>query len=269
MKANSHQVKILAQAILAFVCILAIPQKAKAQPSSAITAYQFRHVPEDKIEEFIKRETTYWSKVAQKAVDNKKMSFWALLEKIGGSDMANASNFLFVNTFPDMDAVMKGEVFDATAVFPNVQMNLMETNSMSTTTGMYFLHEEGWAQAAKANPDKDFNYISMLFHNSSLPDSFISLERKYWMPFIKTAMDKGQTTQLAWGNAILLAPVGDNIKFNTVSYDLYSTLQQTLMTTWDPKTVFPVKGLDLLNKIRVNRSGRSIYRIVKVVAANP
>ena len=32
----------------------------KAQDRS-ITAYQYRHVPDDKIAEFIKRETTYWS----------------------------------------------------------------------------------------------------------------------------------------------------------------------------------------------------------------
>ena len=34
-----------------------------------ITVYQYRHVPDDKIDEFLKRETTYWSKVAEKAVN--------------------------------------------------------------------------------------------------------------------------------------------------------------------------------------------------------
>ena len=65
----------------------------------SITSYQYRHVPDDKIEEFIKRETTYWSKVAEKAVKDKTMTFWALLEKIGGYDLPNSSNYLFINTF--------------------------------------------------------------------------------------------------------------------------------------------------------------------------
>jgi hypothetical protein len=63
-----------------------------------ITTYQYRHVDPDKAAEFIRRETTYWSKVAQKAIDNGKMSFWALLEKVGGTDMATASNYMFVNS---------------------------------------------------------------------------------------------------------------------------------------------------------------------------
>ena len=268
MRATYDLAAKLASSFFALTFIFCLQLKTMAQaPSTAITSYQYRHVPDDKIDEFIKRETTYWSKVAQKAVDNKKMSFWALLEKIGGYDLPNSSNFLFINTFPDIDAVYRGEVFNASAIFPDIQMNLMETNSMSTTTSWLFLHDEAWEQAAKANPEKDFNYVVMFYHNSSRPDSFISLEKKFWQPFIKTSMEKGQTTQLAWGNAIVLSPAGDNIKFNTVSYDLFPTLQQALMTTWDSKAVFPAKGLDLLDKIRLNRSGRALYRVVKVVSS--
>src|SRR4051794_20744658 len=55
-----------------------------------ITTYQYRHVDPDKAAEFIKRETTYWSKIAKAAIDKGKMSFWALLEKVGGTDLATA-----------------------------------------------------------------------------------------------------------------------------------------------------------------------------------
>jgi hypothetical protein len=236
------------------------------QLQAQITSYQYRRVPGDKIAEFIKRETTYWSKVAQKAVDNKTMSFWALLEKVGGYDMPNSSNFLFINTFPNIDST--GDIWSTAETVAGVKMDQMETNSFSTTTSQFFLHGEDWAQAARAKPDNDFNYVVMNYHNSSAPDSFITLEKKYWKPFIQAAMDKKQTTQMAWGNARVLSPSGDNIKFNTVSYDLFSVLQQALMTTWDPKTVFPTKGLGMLDKIRLNRTGTVVYRIVKVVSAN-
>jgi len=143
MKAINDLAVKFVSGIFALSFMLAPQLKSFGQaPPNAVTAYQYRHVPDDKIDEFIKRETTYWSKVAQKAVDNKKMTFWALLEKVGGYDLPNSSNFLFVNTFPDIDAVYRGEVFDASAVFPGVQMNLMETNSISTTTSMFFLHDE-------------------------------------------------------------------------------------------------------------------------------
>ena len=236
----------------------------KAQDRS-ITSYQYRHVPDDKIEEFIKRETTYWSKVAEKAVKDKTMTFWALLEKIGGYDLPNSSNYLFINTFPNLDKI--GDVFSNVESVAGVKMSEMETNSISTTTSHFFLHNEAWEQAAQANPANDFQYVVMVYHNTRYPDSLISLEKKYWSPFIKKAMDKKQTPQVAWGNAMVLAPMGDNIKFNTVSYDLYSKLHDALMPNWDTKTVFPNKGLGMIDKIELNRRGIAVYRIVNVVSS--
>jgi len=230
-----------------------------------ITVYQYRHVPDDKIDEFVKRETAYWSKVAEKAVKDKTMTFWALLEKVGGYDLPNSSNYLFINTFPNVDKV--NDVFSNVEATAGVKISEMETGSMSTTTSEFFLHDEGWAQDAKANPPSDFNYVVMVYHNTEYADSLIGLEKKYWSPFIKKAMDNDQTTQMAWGNARVLAPAGDNIKFTTVSYDLYKTLQEALMTTWDPKAVLPTKALNMINKLEVSRRGIAIYRIVKVVAA--
>ena len=235
------------------------------QLQAQVTSYQYRRVPDDKREEFIKRETTYWSKVAQKAVDNKKMTFWALLEKVGGYDLMNSSNYLFINTFPNIDSAM--DMWGNVEEVAGAPMSQMETNSFTTTTSQFFLHDEDWAQAARAKPDKDFNFVVMNYHNSSAQDSFITLEKKYWKPFIQSAMDKNQTKQMAWGNAKVLSPSGDDIKFNTVSYDLFSTLQDALLTPWDPKTVFPIKGLGMLDKIRVNRSGTVVYRVVKVVTS--
>ena len=235
------------------------------QLQAQITIYQYRKVPDDKIEEFIKRETTYWTKVAQKAVDNKKMTFWALLEKVGGYDMPNSSNYLFINTFPNIDSA--GEIWSNVESVAGVKMDQMETGSFTTVTSQFFLHDEGWAQAKNAVPEKDFNYVVMVYHNSNYADSLINLEKKYWGPFIQKAMDNNQTPQRAWGNAVVLSPYGDNIKFNSVSYDLYSKLQDALMPKWDPKTVFPNKGLELINKLEINRRGSVIYRIVKVVSA--
>ena len=73
---------------------------------------------------------------------------------------------------------------------------------------------------------------------------------------------------MGWGNASILAPSGDNIKFNTVSYDLYPTLQDALMGTIDRKAVFPTKALNMIDKIEINRRGAAIYRIIKAISAN-
>jgi len=254
------------KAIILFIILFSgVQLTSKAQTNRSITVYQYRRVPNDKVDEFIKRETTYWSKVADHAIKNKTMTFWALLEKQGDYDMPNTSNFLFVNTFPDIDKV--GEVFGSPEKIAGVPLAKMETNSMSTTTSQFFLHDEGWEQAAGANPAKDFNYVVMIYHNTNYQDSLISLEKTYWGPFVKKAMDNKQTPQVGWGNAAVLSPSGDNIKFNTVSYDLYKTLQDALMPNWDPNIQFPSEGLGKINSIELNRRGSVVYRVVKVVAA--
>jgi len=222
---NLRAVKLFA----AFLLVLQLQSFAQSNNRS-ITVYQYRRVPEDKIGEFIKRESTYWSKVAQKAVDKKQLSFWALLEKVDGYDMPNSSNFLFVNTFPNIDSI--GAVWGKAESITGMKMAQIETNSISTTTSQLFLHDENWAQAKNAVPEKEFNYVVMIYHNSNYPDSLIGL------------------------------------KFNTVSYDLYKNLTDALMPDWKNNTVFPTEGLNKIGGLETNRRGSVIYRVVKVVTGN-
>ncbi len=228
-----------------------------------ITTYQYRHVAPDKTDEFIKRETTYWSKVAKDAIAKGNLTFWGLFQKVGGSNEANSPNFLFINTFKNVDGNM-GDIWNATKSFPGTPLAQMETNSISTVTSTVFLSSEGWQQSAKAVPDKDFNYVVMNYHNSSDPSGFVALEKKYWGPFIKTTMDNNQVSQVAWGNSIVLSPIGGDMKFNCVSADLFPTLKAALMPGWSANVTFPVQGLDSLQKISLNPPSTVIYRVVKV-----
>lgn len=227
-----------------------------------ITVYQYRHVAAENVGEFIERETTYWSKVAENAMEDGNLTFWALLEKMGGYDLPNSSNYLFVNTYNDIDAI--GEVWDPSSVFPDVSIDLMETGSLSTVTSTFFLQEGSWEQDEEAQPD-DFGYLVMVYHNSPAPDSLIQLENEHWGPFIRKAMKNNQTTQVGWGNAIVLSPSGEHINFNTVSYDLYPNLKEALNPTWDENIVFPEEGLEAIGELELNRRGSVVYRIVQVV----
>ncbi len=161
------------------------------------------------------------------------------------------------------------DVFNAGAVLPDVPMESISTDGMSTTTGMFFLHNENVADAAGAVRDRDWKYVVINYHNSSDPVRFVALEKQYWIPFIQSGMDKKQTLQRGWANASVIAPQGENIKFNTVSYDFFPTLQAALMPNWTPElnAQLPTVGLANLDKLRLNRPGTAIYRIVHVVAA--
>jgi hypothetical protein len=262
MKRMNFLATTIVQIIL--IPVFLAPFTSKAQP---ITVYQYRWVAPDKAEEFVKRETTYWSKVAKKALDNGKMEFWALFEKVGGDNLQNSANYLFINSFKDIDVNM-GEIFNPKALFPGIALDKMETGAISKTTAEYFLRDEGWEQAAKVVHDKDFKYVVFYYHNTSNPDSFVTLEKKYWGPFIKSSMDKNLTSQRGWGNAVVLTPVGNDMKFNSISFDLYPTLKDALMPRWDSTVTFPASGMTELNKLRLNPPSRDVYRIVKVVSKN-
>lgn len=240
------------------------PQDSLAQE---ISVYQYRDVPAEHVAEFIYRETTYWSQVAQKAVDEDKLEFWGLFQKMGGYDLPNSSNFLFINSFKDIDA--SGGIWDASAVFPDVPIEEMDTFSLSTVTSMFYVRPDSFVTASHAVPADDFNYVGFVYHNASNSGELIALENEHWAPFIKAAMDDKKTTQVGWGNATILSPLGEDIKANTISFDIYPSLKEALDPTWDEDTVFPEEGLAKINELELNRRGTVIYRVVQVVSAPP
>ena len=82
-----------------FACVLCL-QFAKAQE---ITSHQYCRVAPADIQEYLKRETIYWQKWAEKEVTKGNLLFWGIFQKIGGVDQENAPNILIINTFKDWD----------------------------------------------------------------------------------------------------------------------------------------------------------------------
>jgi len=238
---------------------------SSAQDDTRITVYQYRQVPNDKVDEFIKRETTYWHKVAEKAFEKGNLTFWALFQKVGGYDMPNSSNFLFINTYNDVDNI--DNTWDAASVFPDVPMEKMETNSMSKVTSMIFLAPGGWQNVENAVPDDQYKYLSMVYHQSSNPSGLAEAENKIWGPFIKTAMDNKQTKQVAWGNSVVISPVDPDMKFNSVSFDIYPSLQSTLRPSWDENLQVP-ENMTEITELENGPRMSVIYRIVDAVSVN-
>lgn len=230
-----------------------------------IMIFQYRKVSPDKMTEFINRETTYWSEVAQKAIDDGKLLSWTLLQKVGGWDMENASNVLFINVVKDLDD-MSG-MWDATKVFPDVPMEDMETYSMSTNTTVAFLAPGTYLEGPNTKPE-DMRYVKINYINSSNATDLIALENEYWKPFIEGEMAKEGTSQVAWGNARILYPYGTDIPANAMSFDIYSSLHETMMPKWEEDVVFPEEGLNKINEITLHRRGVGIYAIVISVNAD-
>jgi hypothetical protein len=250
--------KNLVQSLVGLLVIILCTQVVNAQD---ISVYQYRHVPQDKVDEFIYREVNYWQKVAQKAIDDGKLKFWGLFQKVGVYDMPNTSNFLFINTVSDVDA---GGIWNPESVFPNVPMDEMETNSMSTVTSQLFVRPENWVDDEGATPSEDYNYVRFNYWNPSDPQAWIDGEKEHWEPFIKAEMAKEATSQVAWGNATILAPENDAMKSRTISFDIYPTLHSALIPQYDENAQFPEDALSELWDNLLNPRGMVIYRIVAV-----
>jgi len=263
MKTTIHYAKKFIKVILLFVFLFSFKMNAQDEEATGISIHQYRQVAPDQMEEFIARETKYWSKVAESAVAKGNLTFWALLQKVGGFDEPNSPNILFINTFKDIDAM--GDIWDPSTVWPNVPMDQMETFSMSKAMHSLFVKPAVWVEANNVNPENDFNYVKMIYHNASNPGNLIALEDKHWGTFIKSSMDSGKSKQKAWGNGMILSPSGPNMKANTISYDIYSSLKEALDPTWGENVVFPNEGLAEIGALETDQRTSYVYRIIKVV----
>jgi hypothetical protein len=226
--------------------------------------YQYRKVPQAKVEEFLKREITYWSKVAQKGIDNGKLEFWGLFERVSGGS-TNDANFLFVNTFKDIDEAMKGEMWDPTKLFPGVPMSKMETNSMSEVSQILYTSPRSWEQSSNTKQG-DAKFVLINYHHATDPEAFIALEKKHWQPFIKGEMESARTKQVAWGNQIILSPSAGKDRLSTISVDLFLTFKDALQPYFAEDSKFPNEGLSEIQKLTSMPRDVEIYRIVKIVA---
>jgi hypothetical protein len=106
----------------------------------------------------------------------------------------------------------------------------------------------------------------MVYHNADDPAGLIAAEKEVWVPFIKTAMDEGKTNQKAWGNARILSPTGEDIKYNTISYDIYPSLHDAVNQTWSGDLELP--DMTKIGEAEGNPRASVVYRIVHVVSAN-
>ena len=226
--------------------------------------FQYRHIPQENVATFIERETTYWQKVAQKAVDDGKLGFWGLFEKVGVYDAPNTSNFLFINTFPDVDA--EG-IWNPAEVFPNMSVEDMETMSLGEVTSQIFVAPESWVDGANATPEEDYNYVVMNYFDAPDVGAWLEMENTVFMPWITEAMKDPNTSQCAWGNARILAPLGGGMNATTISMDLFPSLHHALRPQ-SPNTMSDEAGEAISAQWNQLRSPhhRVVYRVVAVVS---
>lgn len=51
-------------------------------------------------------------------------------------------------------------------------MAKMSTDAMGKVTGEVYVVNDGWQESTKVNPEKDYQYVLINYHNSSNPSEF-------------------------------------------------------------------------------------------------
>ncbi len=235
--------------------------------AQAIITHQYRRVEPENMQEYLKRETTYWQKLAESEVTKGNLTFWAILRKVGGINQDKGSNILIINTFNNLET--SNEIWgNLQALFPDTKMEDMATWDMAKNTATIHLRSaDNFVSIPDADPDKDFKYVYLIYHNPKDTGKHMKFESEEWKPLIEKAMAEGKTNQKGWGNDYILAPDSPKFPYSTSSYDLFSSLTDALNPEFSEDFVWPEGFGDGVQDNSAGKWHKQLYRIVTKVSA--
>ena len=220
-----------------FLILLMFGLFAKAQVSS----FMYVKVAPENQAEFERLETTYWSQVAKKGIDDGKMIAWGLMKKVGiaGSD----ANYILVNIFENFqDASNAMSIWDPSLV--NMELKDIDTNNIKETLALHYYQIEDVIEG----PSK-FN-----IHNYATPKNlagFVEENLNLWKPLIQDNIKKNRTKQTNWGIGTRVYPKGSDAGFSVFTRDGFESLADA-MEALSFKANYPAFLNDVLEKTKMN-----------------
>ncbi|MGB5355194.1 MAG: hypothetical protein WBN11_00735 [Eudoraea sp.] len=241
------------------LCVLSF-QFAKAQN---ITTHQYRKVAPENMQEYLKRETTYWAKWAEKEVAKGNMTFWAILQRVGGVNQDTSPNILIINTFKNIDKGADWASIDA--MFPDVKMADIGTGDISTNMHQIFLSDLPNHLRAENTGNDDYKYVRIIYHDTKNLGQHLAFESEKWKPMVEQAMKDGKTTMKGWGNQTIISPVTSTFTYGSYSYDIFSSMQDALSPAFSADNTMPDGFWDGFQE-NYNKRNSNLYRVVAGVS---
>ncbi|MCZ6674847.1 MAG: hypothetical protein O7C75_18100 [Verrucomicrobia bacterium] len=227
------------------------------QVFSNVEVVQTRLVPPDNIDEFVERETTYWSEVARKAIKDGKMVGWSLWQRLDGLNVDESHNFMFINSYAETtDLDHTDEIWNFKKVFPNKKLEDVDTFGLSTVKDVLFY--DRIAFSSKAQP----KFIRINYAKAADVQDYLDLELIEWFPFVQERMDSGKTNVVSWELSRLVAPRGRDIPHGAISIDGFDTLSAALFTYYGTDVPFP--DIEALQKVHY-KAEVHVYKLIKAV----
>lgn len=210
-----------------------------------VSYLQFRHVPSDKEQEFIQKETKYWSKVAKAAKDKGQMTGWALWRKVSVTN-PEAPNFVFVNSFASIDQMDQGAVWSEDNLKQlGVSIDMVETNSFTTIVF------DCWVQLEDVIPG-DYKYALVNFAKPESLSGFIEENKTLWKPFHQSNITNKTNGMTSWGLVSVIFPKGNQARFSCYTWDGFNTLGDLMKyARYQSPSDTPGPWSDILSKTKM------------------
>ena len=252
-----------------WILLLALGLSLPLARAQSISTHLYRRVAPQNLQEYMKRETTYWKPWAENEVKKGNLTFWGIFQRIDGENMETEPNVLIINSFKDWD---KGADWAGIATqFPNVKMDDIQTATLSTNTDQVFVNNIMTNAIRKPNsvPENDYKYVRIIYHNVNNLGTHLAFEADKWKPLVERAWQEGKTTMMGWGNGTIVLPESSSFDFDSFSYDIFGSLQDALGGGFSSDFSIPDGFFDSLTGNYAAPRNAHLYRIVAVVQAPP
>jgi hypothetical protein len=182
---------------------------------------QYRVVSADHAEEYVEKETKYWSKVAQAAIDNGDLAGWSVWRKINVTE-AGAPNFLLVNTYESIEKADPMKVWAG----ENLQ-NLGVSYEQAQTGTIAPIAFDYWMQI-EDSLGGDFQFVIVNYAMPVNLGGFIEENKTLWKPFFESYIESGEGGMQGWGLMSVLFPRGSEARFSALTWDGFDSLPNVM-----------------------------------------
>jgi len=206
------------------------------------------------VQEYIRRESTYWKEVSRKAISEDRMTSWAVYQRIGGFDIHKDHNFVAVSTYTPEQFAKPRQRNTLKELFPDVNEEDMRVNSISTRHDLLFYRTHAYYQVAQPN-------VIRVNFSKAEKRSYFRLEPEIWGPFIDEQMKAGKTKVVSWGFSSLIIPRGTETPHDAVSVDGFNSVADAIIgSNFDDDVQLPENINELMEAH--HKATVHLYRLV-------
>ena len=185
--------------------------------SQQVAYLQYRWFPGIGNAEFVEKETKYWAKVAQSAIDQGNLNGWSLWRKVGVTNTGEP-NYVFVNIYESPEKVNPEKIWSNENIEKmGVAPDMVETNSFAPVTFDYWMQLEDMIAG-------DYKYAIVNYAMPANRTGFITENKSLWKPLHQKNITNGTGGMTSWGMMSVIMPRGNDGRFSVLTWDGFNKI---------------------------------------------